>query len=87
MVSITWVPEEPPNADDAREGISKAFGPPHAGRVEIRWESNGWHVADATKLIGGTDPRPEISMPLWEDKRAAVEAALIAAGFPVNPRF
>lgn len=87
MVNVTWVPEPPPNADDAQLAIDEAFGPPHSGRVELRWEGNGWHVSDATKLTGGAHAPGEKFMPLWEDRRAAVEAALREAGFPVNPRF
>ncbi len=87
MVNITWIPEPPPDADNAQAAIDRAFGPPHAGRVELRWEGNGWHVSDATKLMGGAYAPSEKSMPLWEDRRAAVEATLREAGFSVNARF
>jgi hypothetical protein len=88
MVEVHWSPEnaKPANADVAQRVIDAAFGLPHAGRVELVWEGNGWHVRFATYPAVSAYRDGESFDPLQRDMRAEVEAALTNPGFLVNAR-
>lgn len=82
MATVTWIPDQPEDADKWQRAIETAFGSSDVGRVELLHLGACWRVRFALKPAGGTF-KPGETLPPDLDVTQEVVTALKGAGLPV----
>jgi hypothetical protein len=82
MATVTWIPDQPEDADKWQQAIDTVFASSGAGRVELLHLGTCWRVRFALLPPSGSF-KPGETLPPETDMTQEIVAALKAAGLPV----
>lgn len=82
MATVTWIPDQPEDADKWQQAIDAVFASSGTGRVELLHLGACWRVRFALQPPSGSF-NPGETLPPETDVTQEVVTALKAAGLPV----